>query len=277
MKHERQISDRTRFWIGVIACIMVGAIASTVSYFSSAHIFNNGYKMHNIFIRVYDVIDTNKSVGLWGSKDNHINSDLVIKNTGELPVLLRIKYTLYRKNDENSEWWVPGVSDQNRSWRHNLSYMFGSTEIKVQNEDKFLFNGETESIDDTNTNYDGYYYYQGILEPDNIIQHLDEIYQKSNEYVSIRKSYYKGSNIDKREGWVDNDLGLGKMLHAVNSFGPVIYGMKKGPIESIRATVEAIQATDKEGKKLTEKKDHISTLTALELHDLWKKLTSTTT
>ena len=223
MKHEKQISDKARFWIGIIACIMVGAIASTVSYFSSAHIFNNGYKMHNIFIRVYDVIDTNKSVGLWENRDNYINSDLVVKNTGELPVLLRIKYTYYKKNGENGDWSAPGSNYTNKSWYHHLSLMSDYYKMSAQNEDKFLFNGETTRVDDTNTNYDGYYYYQGILEPNNVIQHLDEIYQKSSEVITIRKSYYQGSNIDKKEGWMGDDLGLGKMLHAASPSGPVIY------------------------------------------------------
>ncbi len=277
MKHEKQISDRARFWIGVIACIMVGAIASTVSYFSSAHIFNNGYKMHNIFIRVYDVIDTNKSVGLWQNRDNYINADLVVKNTGELPVLLRIKYNLANKwsrlNSSNTNDWH-FYDDKNKSYYNclDLSILNG---VAV-NKDKFLFNGGTELWkDDTDPNYDGYYYYRGVLQPTDLIQHLDGINRPSSDTQHYSDPwFYQGLDNDKKEIWKRNSdttietKSIGKSLYSFNSHFANINGPSL-PFK-IRATVEAIQATDEDGKSLDAKE--VANLDVAGLKKLWTDL-----
>ena len=91
MRFKKQTSDKKRFWLGIASCAMVGFVAYATSYFSSAHVFTNEYKTKKYDVKVYDVFDSTKATGLWPNKKTEMNQDLVIKNVGNAPVLLRIK------------------------------------------------------------------------------------------------------------------------------------------------------------------------------------------
>ena len=91
MKHKKQNPEKKRFWLGMVGCALVSFTAYAVSYFSSSHIFSNEYNANkNYSVEIYDVIDTSTSTKLWQNRDTTINADFVIKNTGEIPVLLRL-------------------------------------------------------------------------------------------------------------------------------------------------------------------------------------------
>ncbi len=274
MEYRKRDPDKKRFWLGMAGCALVSFTAYAVSYFSSSHIFSNEYNANkNYSVEIYDVIDTNNSMSLWQNKENHINSDLVIKNTGKIPVLLRIKYARYSKQYGFS-YWTPDSNDKNKSWCHHLSHMSDYYKMSAQNENKFLFNGETTRVDDTNSDYDGYYYYKGVLQPNQLTQHLDEICTVKSESTRLETFYYSGLDSNTYQGWKygpGNNLGLGKMLWRGNAFAYVSYSGKgqKSQLRSIRANVETIQAPIKDdGSYLSD--DDVKDLDSLGLKKYWK-------
>lgn len=261
MKYKKQTSDRKRFWLGIASCAMVGFVAYATSYFSSAHVFVNEYKAKKYDVKVYDVFDSKKATGLWPNKKTEMNQDLVIKNVGNAPVLLRIKYVVGVADRETGEYSyldMPGYS-----W---LNQIVGSSDYTtVQNEDKFLFNGETgdNMVEDSNDKMDGYYYYKGILGPNESIQHLDSVADGAgNDNLDSYASEYlhsAGKEWNNLSWTNEGDHLIGKRMNAH------LYPTKN----VIRIYVETIQATDTAYKDIGEIPDNA---TAYDMRAYWDAL-----
>ena len=136
MKHKKQNPDKKRFWLGMAGCALVGFTAYAVSYFSSSHIFSNEYNAHkNYSVENYDVINTNTTMNLWANQHNHINADLIIRNNGSLPVLLRIKYSNAYLDVPSGQWFF--YDRTNYSCHNCLKVMRAFFIGEVQEEDRF--------------------------------------------------------------------------------------------------------------------------------------------
>ncbi len=272
MKHKKQNPEKKRFWLGMAGCALVSFTAYAVSYFSSSHIFSNEYNANkNYSVEIYDVIDENNSTGLWPNKEKEINVDFVVKNTGNIPVLLRIRYARNTKKYTGGSWAGPDFFHS--SWRYNLSITNDMYKGVFQNEDKFVFNGELTRVGDTNDQYDGYYYYKKVLQPNQSIHHLDGIYVLHNEDISFETFYYNGIDNNKSEVWAigsKNNLGIGKMLQARGGFYSNIYGRIKADLSCIFARVETIRAVKSDGKPLGDK--DLQDLDSVGLKKLWESM-----
>ena len=284
MKHKKQNSEKKRFWLGMMGCALVSFTAYAVSYFSSSHIFSNEYNANkNYSVEIYDVMDENSSSGLRPYEENRLNADLVVKNTGGIPVLLRIKYNYCYQYSSGwwdwSNWWAIVDAPSIRSYYNNLNLLSYYTG-KVQNEDKFLFNGETEAVNNTNSDYDGYYYYRKVLQPNQSVQHLDDIYTPvgTTSYGSI--FYYQGVDDSKEEIWKRRgDTGFktrsrGKMLWGGSEQAQsVVYPgrkVKRTKAENLRAKVETIRAVKSDGNPLEDK--DLQDLDSVGLKKLWESM-----
>lgn len=263
MRYKRRTSDKKRFWLGMAACAMVGFVAYATSYFSSGHVFTNEYKTKKYDVKVYNVFDNENATGLWPNKKNELNEDLVIKNDSDGPVFLRIKYVVGSEDRETGEYTYLDAAGY--SWfNHALE---ADSNVKFQNKDKFLFNGETgnDLVQDTDKNMDGYYYYKGVLGPNESIQHIDGFTCGGGTYSNDMDSYtdeYLYSNGDKwidSNGTIEDDHLVGKRMNAH------LYEAKN----VIRIYVETIQATDKDGKDI---KINFDNATASGMKAFWTAL-----
>ncbi len=279
MKHKKPNPDKKRFWLGMAGCALVSFTAYAVSYFSSSHIFSNEYNANkNYSVEIYDVMDKNSSSGLRPYEENRLNADLVVKNTGGIPVLLRIKYNYCYQYSSNG-WWAIVDAPSIRSYYNNLNLLSYYTG-KVQNEDKFLFNGETEAVNNTNSDYDGYYYYRKVLQPNQSIQHLDDIYTPAGTTSYGNIFYYQGVDDSKEEIWKRRrDTGF-----KTNSMGKMLWGgseqaqssaypgrkVKTTKTEDLQAKVETIRAVKSDGKPLEDK--DLQDLDSVGLKKLWESM-----
>lgn len=291
MKYKKQTSDRKRFWLGIASCAMVGFVAYATSYFSSAHVFTNEYKTKKYDVKVYDVFDSKKAAHLWTDITTDLNMDIVVKNSGNVPVFVRIRYFLgwdsevRQGNPEDIEYYDKETDengnpllDENGNYilkiGQSLDMMEGWVSFSLKNTDKFLYNNYKE--DDEDYVYDGCYYYKGVLGPGESIQHFEGVISEprggGGEFVnSYPSQMYK--NIDKDSGEMFTSFtnqGLGKVVIMGSGASIPKYG-ESISISSIglRAYVETIQATDKDGNEIKEISD---SATAYDMKDYWTAL-----
>ncbi len=274
MKHKKQNSDKKRFWLGMAGCALVSFTAYAVSYFSSSHIFSNEYNANkNYSVEVYDIANKEEGVDVWYNRYFTINRDIVAKNVGDVPVLLRIKYIRgYWSSQHDKFYWLDYDKYSIYNYLILNAYFCGI----VVNDDKFPYNGKkTSGPDPTPDEYDGYYYYQGILDPGESIQHLDKVTQGGyTDRLDEFKTYYYGG-IDKEKNeeiWESgSDNGNGKMV--MLGMGPSIdkYGIiNKKKIYIFRACVETIQATNPDGSALS--KEEVESKDSIGLKAYWDAL-----
>lgn len=255
VENKKQMSNKKKFWVGMSALAAVGAITATVAYFTTIHEFtNNQYNTKNYTVEVRDIIDTEKSKSMMPGET--VNTDVIVKNTGDIPVLTRIKYlkaTEFDAQGNPTKWNEDDVG-------LNLSSNSGE-EVQdvytVANSDKFLYDEGPQ----------GYYYCTSILGKNDEIKHLDAFTYSgtvgNNLGTSTETTQYP-SVVDENK--------LPSSWASDGEFSK--YGTKKTTTykqfpSGLKAIVETIQATKADGTPLTAA--DIDTL--VEVQAIWKTLT----
>lgn len=186
MKYKKPLSDKARFWIGILACAFVGWVASSVSYFSSSQTMDNMYRA--LFFRsyAYDIFDENECNSLKMNEKTIVNTDIIATTDMTAPFLVRIRYV----------WgYITYEEDENGKLVETKRYLDSFTDDKgnvvyggmdICNLDEYSDSPDKGTAKNYGTaenpnfpflynKYDGAYYYKGILKTDQLIQHLDSI------------------------------------------------------------------------------------------------------
>ena len=254
MKHKKQISDKKKLGLAAAACAMIGLIAATMAYFSSSHSFTNKFSAAKYSVETYDLFDTEKALDMWPGQT--MDASVKVKNTGDVPILVRIKYPV--KYKENS---LPDPFTIEEAEKTPGSRLGGHYYLKVVfSTNKFLYN-----------DLDNKFYYQGVItEDDGEVEHFNKIIRDySYLYGENQIGFLQSSGTS--EPW--NDDSKWKTGYKSNkNFGefrelgcyPRIY-------YRFGVYIETIQATDKNGKLLTDTVD-FSKATASSLKQYWTNL-----
>ncbi len=256
MDSKIKFSSKKRFWIGIGACALVGVIAATIAYFSSSHMFTNEFKSLNYNVEVYDLIDAATAGDMWPGET--IDTSVKVKNSGEVPALVRIKYPAMALSDEekNKKFTLEEAKNTDGISLSDEDNGYGL--IATFDTDKFLYNSQ-----------DKCYYYQGVVAPNAEVSHIKGI--TVGKDVKITQSGYLDSASDgTTQPWTDSskwssttDKGYGHMRRYSNSPWHSLLGVY----------AETIQATDANGELLVGEK--VSQLDAAGLKNLWKNLGKT--
>ncbi len=255
MKHKKQISDKKKFGLAAIACAMIGLIAATMAYFSSSHSFTNKFSAAKYSVETYDLIDSEKFLNMWPRQV--IDASVKVKNTGDVPILARIRYPVKYSEDSLPDPFT--IEEAERIAPADLRG-FCYIEGKFAS-NKFLYNKS-----------DGKFYYQGVItKDDGEIQHIKGfMIGESYNYIS---TYYLQSS-DTSEPWNDdskwkkennNDKSIDKNLGTSRELGcwPRSY-------YRLGVYIETIQATNKTGNLLSA--TEVANLDVAGLKELWTNL-----
>ena len=251
MKHKKQISDKKKFGLAAIACAMIGLIAATMAYFSSSHSFTNKFSAAKYSVETYDLFDTEKALDMWPGQT--IDASVKVKNTGDVPILVRIKYVIKQLLGKLPDPFT--AEEVEKTAGTNLKgycFMYGNF-----NSNKFLFNGDGS---------DAKFYYQGVItKDDGEIEHLKNF--RLGYSYDVSTSYLQSS--DTSEPWKDgkwkgdrsNDKNLGEFRNL---------GCYPRNFYRIAVYIETIQATDENGNLLNA--NEVAKLDAAGLKELWTNL-----
>ncbi len=256
MKHKKQISDKKKLGLAAAACAMIGLIAATMAYFSSSHSFTNKFSAAKYSVETYDLFDTEKALDMWPGQT--MDASVKVKNTGDVPILVRIKYPVKVNADRMPDPFTAEEAENavNFTTLQGLYYINGKFASN-----KFLYNKS-----------DGKFYYQGVItKDDGEIEHIKGFQLGYNYYTN--STYYLQSS-DTSEPWNDdsiweestNSVSKDKKLGGSRGIGC-------WPRDYYRfgVYIETIQATDKNGKLLTDTVD-FSKATASSLKQYWTNL-----
>ena len=254
------MNTRKFFWPSMMSIAVLGFIIATVAYFSSSHIFTDLFKTVEYKIETRSMVDADKAANMWPGQT--LDSDLFVANTGGCPVLVRIRY-------------LAATGDSEATLKNNLDAQVNGNEIKdvvgiklgdgVSYESTFVTAKYTFGLISTDENGDtsnltssmlynsdeGCYYYRGILQPGEEIQHIDTVTLSSSvaDGVSSEDLYTKSSG----EAYFDENY----TPVTEGSENQVYEGLYASTSENgasnpimVRAYVETIQATDENGNYL---------------------------
>lgn len=249
------------FWPSMVSIAILGFIIATVAYFSSTHTFTDLFKTIEYKIETYSLVDSDKAANMWPGQE--LDSDLIVKNTGQCPVLVRIRYLeqlcdyYYPDVDKDIEILEKGLDERISSKGGKVENIRGTDVTKgiaaqldrttrytfgVNSNYSFLYNGAPSGDTSTGTEtYDGCYYYQGILNPGEEVQHIDTVKNSEKSTFNDKQSY--------KEVYFDKDYNRIKeegIYHGI--FSDFTYRI--GWPAMLRAYVETIQATDTTGNYL---------------------------
>lgn len=296
MKYKKFLSSKSRFWVGIGACAVVGLIATVVSYFSSTQHIDNMYK--SIFYRVsaYDIFDETEVSSLNMDKATTVNTDIVVNDDSTTPVLVRIRYCwgyMDQAYDENGDT----VYDEDGNPVYKMNYdgytddygniVYMGQEICAEYKEgtdytcgiaKNYGTEETPDYPFLYNEYDGAYYYNKVLYPGEKVQHLDSVNFRSEGYdadeasgLTEFTSTWYGEKYLQDDGTWDfgyNRMGRGVPLGTGTVVDGGIEGKDFGNIEGLKIIVEAVEAIDTDGKPLTLTGEE----TADKMESYWNKL-----
>lgn len=257
MKYEKPLSDKARFWIGIVACAFVGWVASTVSYFYSKQEIQNEYNPYWYRNNVYYIFDENECNSLKMNEKTTVNTDVVIKNGNSskskypyMPILVRVRYAVGNVDDGYEQWKTESgksfyvTRDICNSVGSDSSYCKAS----AKNAESFLYNEK-----------DGAYYYKGILEPLNFIQHLDSLTfraewdsDEETGLTTFTSAWYGEMYLHKDDSWyysskdnVGRGVSLGTGATQENSINDNSLTRR-----GLKIIVDVVGATDGKGNTL---------------------------
>ena len=225
----------------MVSLAVLGFIIATVAYFSSTHTFADLFKTIEYKIETYSLVDSDKAANMWPGQE--LDSDLIVKNTGQCPVLVRVKYvyTSHFNKDENLkalelplEIGVSPIETQTYSSGSTVDrdYKFMTTAV---NTDKFLYD-ETDNC----------YYYKGILNPTEEVQHLDSVKNTMEKNISNNERWKSELNLDENFNYTQDKDKIKYYAKYMFSSEEIPAGF---PVP-LKACVETIQATDANGNYL---------------------------
>lgn len=269
MKHKKKFSLNDKlFWVGlgVLAIVGVVCFAAETSpkkgIFTTTYDFENKYKYKQSYnVDLKDIINETEATTITPGGEP-VDSKLMIHNTGDIPMLVRIRYTSGFDDDGNPIGGMNmgdeyGTGETGGTWGSDGSiwdiYFAANNNFK-------LFRG------------DCYYYYCGMLRPDKEIQHLDSVALSTEESGADFKvtpwldsdltNSYRTDSADGSDGWQSG------------SSSEAVTGVKKeikfGKSFKLAASIETVQAIDPTtGKVLTD--DTLPT-DEYDMYILWNNL-----
>lgn len=223
MKHKKKVSLNNKFFwagLGVLAVVgVVGFATELNSVANSAHEFDNVYTYKSYNVDLKNIINEEEAANMEPGKP--INADLVVRNTGDIPMLVRIKYT--DRFDEKGNP-VGGM---------NFGDEYGKGEVgSAENDDGSKWDIYFAENNDFWLNRKTcHYYYAHVLQPGEEIKHLDKICLQP-----VKQDYYR-TTTDNTIEWSDSP-------------GTTITGVKKQLSNEsqkafkLSATIETVQAID---------------------------------
>lgn len=219
---------------------VVGIIGGTMAYYSQTDTFTNKFNTADYNIKTYEIFNPNDGGNI--SPGQTVNKDVCVENTGDVPILARVKYT----ETIGSQTKIEGSKLDNSTW------------IATKDDTNWAFN---ES--------DKYFYYLGVIDSNDIVQHLDSItLNKSyNNSSSTTTKYYGYAETPKADGkysysditWVAEDDVNWEVQNKQLIIGDKCYDVVGEKTETnffgedyqLLVTVETIQATDENGDAIT--------------------------
>lgn len=235
MKHKKKVSLNNKFFwagLGVLAVVgVVGFATELNSVANSAHEFDNVYTYKSYNVDLKNIINEEEAAKMEPGKP--INADLVVRNTGDIPMLVRIKYTDYFDEEGNP------VGGRNFGDEYGKGEV-GSAENYVDRSKWDIYFAENNDF--WLSRMTCHYYYAHVLQPGEEIKHLDKICLQP-----VKQDYYR-TTTDNTIEWSDSP-------------GTTITGVKKQLINEsqkalkLSATIETVQAIDPNTGNVLEEKD----------------------
>lgn len=234
MKHKKKFSLNDKlFWagLGVLAIVGVACFASEIKgVFTTSYEFENIYKYQSYNVDLKDIIDESKATTITPGGDA-VDSKLMIHNTGDIPMLVRIKYTSGFDDDGNPIGGMNlgdeyGTGATGGTWGSDYESMW---DIYFAANNNFkLFRG------------DCYYYYYSVLQPGEEIQHLDKVGLQQESGTTTE--FYRTDAIGDDKGWTSGSASSGETVTGVKKQN--VTGSSEDKTLKLAATIETVQAID---------------------------------
>lgn len=262
---KKKMTNKKKFWIGMSSLAAVGIITTTVAYFSSHHSYSSQFKNKGYSVSTTQIFDRAAAQSMVPGQTE--NLDISVTNTGDTPVLARIKYvsltdaeiaSLDGNGNKAVEQTELSVNAFDGYGGINITEQFGGTYGDA-------FKGVVADGSNFDLHTDGYYYYQGILSNENIsAKHLDGITLLNTDTTSNNSSNTSeyGTDSNEKGTWIEDkgaDNSTIKRYKITTTYGDTKC--------NLFAVIETTQATDFEGNVLSA--DRLTSASAVA--DAWDK------
>lgn len=290
MKHDKKLGLGNKlFLIGLGVLSAVGVVAAASSHMSSLGCFDNIFMYRNYNVTMQNLVLDSEAAAAETNKE--LNAEVIVENTGDIPILTRISYinsdkvaigeydpyafigetVVVNRNEEgkiiDSDEEVVELLDLDQSINGYVGNTESDGNAKSSWKAKVVENSNFERGDD------GCYYYKGILEKGDSVKHLDKVILESKivTYSPPQEQiFYKaGTGVEDYDeaswesGVSDDKTEIGRK--SVVKFGSSPYCKL-----NLTVVIETIQATD---ANFVEIKDEFpQNPTAKTMKDYWDKL-----
>lgn len=280
MKHKKQMKLSNKLFLiglGLLFSVAVGTTVATSSYISNLSYFDNIFTFRNYEVVLQNIVTDSEATAVVNGK--YINADTIVENLGDMPVLVRISYV-------NSDKVAIGEYEQ-----------YVDTVVVKRNTDGQIIDSDgkvvelldltetiTDSIENTESEWkaqvanssdferggDGCYYYKGILNPGESIQHLDSVTLVSTCDSSAKEqTFYKTGDYDTTD-WKSGSVPSGTTESGRKSV--VTFGSADPLKLHLAVVIETIQATDTNFNAIVLPEN----VTASTMKGYWDALSTTT-
>lgn len=280
MKHKKQMKLSNKLFLiglGLLFSVAVGTTVATSSYISNLSYFDNIFTFRNYEVVLQNIVTDSEATAVVNGK--YINADTIVENLGDMPVLVRISYV-------NSDKVAIGEYEQ-----------YVDTVVVKRNTDGQIIDSDgkvvelldltetiTDSIENTESEWkaqvanssdferggDGCYYYKGILNPGESIQHLDSVTLVSTCDSSAKEqTFYKTGDYDTTD-WKSGSVPSGSTETGRKSV--VTFGSADPLKLHLAVVIETIQATDTNFNAIVLPEN----VTASTMKGYWDALSTTT-
>lgn len=278
MKHKKQMKLSNKLFLiglGLLFSVAVGTTVATSSYISNLSYFDNIFTFRNYEVVLQNIVTDSEATAVVNGK--YINADTIVENLGDMPVLVRISYV-------NSDKVAIGEYDVDTVVvKRNTDGQIIDSDGKVV-ELLDLTETITDSIENTESEWkaqvanssdferggDGCYYYKGILNPGESIQHLDSVTLVSTCDSSAKEqTFYKTGDYDTTD-WKSGSVPSGSTETGRKSV--VTFGSADPLKLHLAVVIETIQATDTNFNAIVLPEN----VTASTMKGYWDALSTTT-
>lgn len=277
MKHKKQMKLSNKLFLiglGLLFSVAVGTTVATSSYISNLSYFDNIFTFRNYEVVLQNIVTDSEATAVVNGK--YINADTIVENLGDMPVLVRISYV-------NSDKVAIGEYVDTVVVKRNTDGQIIDSDGKVV-ELLDLTETITDSIENTESEWkaqvanssdferggDGCYYYKGILNPGESIQHLDSVTLVSTCDSSAKEqTFYKTGDYDTTD-WKSGSVPSGTTESGRKSV--VTFGNSDPLKLHLAVVIETIQATDTNFNAIVLPEN----VTASTMKGYWDALSTTT-